>query len=150
MNAQKKSSGGTLHLMGSDDWWGWWDSTGFRIIGARVGPPVQHGESWASISASPHLFCQQSFPKRWRWPPEVLADWCRRNCKQWRARTCTLKILISSTAVTFCMNRINIVVLTKVNGYIMGEETNIWFCCSMRSTEITGSWICFLVTPWTF
>lgn len=37
----------------------------------------------------------------------------------------TLNTPGSSTAVTFYMNRINIVVLTKVNGYNMGEEANI-------------------------
>lgn len=36
-----------------------------------------------------------------------------------------LKYFVYSTAVTFYMNRISIVVLTKVNGYITGEETNI-------------------------
>lgn len=31
------------------------------------------------------------------------------------------------------MNRINIVVLTKVNGYNMGEEANIWFVAQWRA-----------------
>lgn len=48
------------------------------------------------------------------------------------------------------MNSISIVVLTEVNGYVMGEETNIWFCCTTKSTRTVVLAGAFRFAPWTF
>lgn len=48
------------------------------------------------------------------------------------------------------VDRVTIVFLTKVNGYIMREKTNICLPCSTERAEVKGSGICQQVALWTF